>query len=161
VPESVSRIPFSLEEEHTLGSMARWMRFMAVVGICAALLMLLFLVLGIGVYSSMHGLAATSSDPRMAKVEAFIIANGALPYLFACVFLVAAGIALWQNMVLFHAGDDFHLVATTDTADLDYLASGLDRLRMFFKIQVLTIVITVSLAFVSGVVVVGMWGSRS
>ena len=71
--------------------------------------------------------------------------NGVMPYLVACGFLVVAGVTLWQNMVLFHAGDDFHLVATTDMADLDYLARGLDRLRLFFKIQIFTIVSALSL----------------
>src|ERR1043166_1637135 len=39
--QPLSRIPLSKEEELTVGSMARWMRFMAVVGICGALFMLL------------------------------------------------------------------------------------------------------------------------
>ena len=160
MPEPLSRLPLSLEEEHTVGSMARWMRFMAIVGICGALVMLLVVVLAIGTYSSLHGLASPSSDPRWAKIQSFIDSSWPLPYVLACAFLLAATVALWQNMILYHAGDDFHLVASTDTADLDYLARGLDRLRTFFKIQVLTVVVAVSVAFVTGVVFVSMFRSH-
>jgi uncharacterized membrane protein (UPF0182 family) len=156
MPEPLSRIPLSLEEEHTVDSMARWMRFMAIVGICGALAMLLVIILAVGMYSSLHGIDAPTSDPRWPKIQAAIIASGSLPYFLGLAFLVAAAVSLWQNMILFSAGDDFHLVARTDTADLDYLAHGLDRLRTFFKIQVLTVAIAVAVAFVTGVVVVGL-----
>lgn len=155
MPESLSRVPLSLEEEHTVGSMARWMRFMAVVGICGGFVMLFVFVLSAGVYSSLHALVRVgpATDPRVAKLAAFIDSNGALPYVLGCVLLVAAAVTLWQHMILFHAGDDFHLMATSDTADLDYLARGLDRLRSFFKIQVLAVVVALSLALVTAVVV--------
>jgi hypothetical protein len=151
----LSRVPLSLEEEHTVGSMARWMRFMAVVGIAGGFVMLFVLVLGMGVYSSLHTLVRVgpTTDSRVAKIAAFIAANGGMPYLLGFVLLVAATVIVWQNMILFHAGDDFHLMATTDTADLDYLARGLDRLRSFFKIQVLAIIAVLSLTFVSALVV--------
>jgi hypothetical protein len=151
VPESLSRVPLSLEEEHTVGSMARWMRFMAVVGICGGLILLFVLVLVTGVFSSFHTLipVGPTTDPRAAKVAAFAASNGVMPYLVGVVLLVAAAVTLWQNMVLFHAGDDFHVMATTDTADLDYLARGLDRLRTYFKIQVLAVIVALSLAFVT------------
>lgn len=160
VSEPLSRIPLSLEEEHTVDSMARWMRFMAIVGICGALAMVLVVILAIGVFSTLHGVDAPTSDPRWLKIQAIIITSGSLPYALGAAFLLAACVALWQNAILFHAGDDFHRVATTDTADLDYLAHGLDRLRTFFKIQVLTVVIAVVVALVTGVVVVGMMRSH-
>jgi hypothetical protein len=136
--------------------MARWMRFMAVVGICGALVMLLVVMVAIGAYSSLHGIGAMASDPRLAKIQAFVDSNRPLPYILTCAFLAAAAVALWQNMFLYHAGDDFHLVATTDTADLDYLARGLDRLRSFFKIQVLVVAIAVGLTIVTGIVAAAM-----
>jgi hypothetical protein len=159
VPEPLSRIPLSLEEEHTVGSMARWMRFMAIVGICGALVMLLVVVLATGAYSGLHEIAASSSDPKWLRIEAFVLAHRLLPYVFGGAFVLAAGVALWQNMILYHAGDDFHLMASTDAADLDYLARGLDRLRTFFKIQVLTVVVAVSVAFATGIIAVGLWRS--
>ena len=160
MPEPLARIPLTLEEEHTVASMSRWMRFMAIVGICGALVMILVVMLAIGVYSSLHGIDAPTSDPRWPRIQAIIIASGTLPYALGGAFLLAAAVALWQNTILFRAGDDFHLVATTDTADLDYLALGLDRLRTFFKIQVLTAVIAVAVAFVTGVVIVGLMRSH-
>ena len=157
MPETLSRIPLSKEEELTLGSMSRWMRFMAVVGICGALAMLLIIVLASGAYSSMHGIEGPANDPEWIKFQAFIAAVGFLPYVLAAAFLAAAGVALWQNMTLFHAGDDFHLVASTDTADLEYLAKGLDRLRLFFKIQVLTVAIALCVTIVVGIVAAAMY----
>lgn len=154
MPEPESRVPLSPQEEHTVGSMARWMRFMAVVGICGGFAMLFFVVLGTGLYTSLHALVRVgpTSDPRWAKIAAFMASNGAMPYLLGCAFLLVAVVTLWQNMILFHAGDDFHLVATTDTADLDYLAKGLDRLRLFFKIQVLAVLAALTLTLVTGLV---------
>jgi len=154
MPEPLSRVPLSLEEEHTVGSMARWMRFMAIVGICGGLVMLFFLVLGTGLYTSARVLSriGPTSDPRWAKIAAFMTSSGVIPYLLVLAFLVVALVTLWQNMVLFRAGDDFHLVATTDTADLDYLAKGLDRLRLFFKIQVLAVIVALSLTLLTALV---------
>lgn len=153
MPESLSRVPLSLEEEHTVGSMARWMRFMAVVGICGGFAMLFFLVLGTGLYSvHVFSYIGPTSDARWAKIAAFMASSGAMPYLLICAVLLVAFVTLWQNMVLFHAGDDFHVVTTTDTADLDYLAKGLDRLRLFFKIQVLAVVAALSLTVLAAVV---------
>jgi hypothetical protein len=145
VEENLSRIPFSPQEEHTISSMARWMRFMAVVGIVGSILLLLFAVLGVGLYSAAHGLA--ESSPNWVKLQKFIDEAGWLVYLVLAVFLLAAAVALWQNFALYHAGDYFDLVARTDVADQDYLARGLDKLRTYFKIQVLIVLITVAVAF--------------
>src|SRR4051812_33891633 len=98
------RIPLSVEEEHTVTSMARWMRFMAVVGICGSLFMLLLVVLGAGIYSTVQSMAKAAADPEWAKIQAFLASHGWIPYLLGAVFLVAAGISLWQNMILYHAG---------------------------------------------------------
>src|SRR5262249_49946433 len=106
----MSRLPLSLEEEHTVGSMARWMGLMAVVGICGGFVMLFVFMLAAGTYSSFQAFihVGPTTDPRVAKIVAFIASNGALPWVFGGVLLLAAGVTLWQNMILFHAGDDFH-----------------------------------------------------
>ncbi len=158
--EPLSRIPLSPEDEHTVSSMARWMRFMAVVGICGSLFMLLVVVLGAGIYSSMQGMAKSSTDPEFAKIQSFIAAHGWVPYWLGLVFVLAAAVSLWQNMILYHAGDDFQLVATTDAADLEYVARGLDRLRSFFKIQVLTVVIAIGVSLITGLVALGTFTSK-
>jgi hypothetical protein len=148
VAENLSRIPFTRAEEETIRSMARWMRFMAVVGIVVCILMLFFVVLGAGLFSAGRGLVQAS--PKWAEVERFFEDVGSWLYVLLGVFLLAAIVSLWQNFALYHAGDSFHLVADTDVADVDYLTQGLDKLRTFFKIQVLVAVISVVVAFVVG-----------
>jgi hypothetical protein len=145
VEEDLARVPFTREEEQTIASMARWMRFMAVVGIVGALLLLFFAVLGVGLLSAVWGLG--ESSPEGAERRR-VLADAApwLSLLLAAV-LVTAAAALWQNFALYRASDYFNLVARTDLADLDYLARGLDRLRVFFKVQVLIVVVTVVVAF--------------
>ena len=156
--EPLSRIPLSKEEELTVGSMSRWMRFMSIVGICGALVMLVVIVLASGVYSSMRGVSAAHADSDWAKAHKFFDALGALPYGLAAVFLLLAAIAIWQNMMLYHAGDDFNLVATTDTSDVEYLASGLDRLKTFFKVQVLSVAVSLTVVLVAALVVAMLAG---
>jgi hypothetical protein len=141
VQEKLAHIPFTPEEEQTITSMARWMRFMAVVGIAAGILMLFVVVLGVGLFSALQGLG--ESSPQWAGVQKVLDQAGAWVYFVLAAFLLAAGAALWQNVALYHASDSFDLVARTDVADLDYLAHGLDRLRTFFKIQVLVVLVTV------------------
>jgi hypothetical protein len=145
VEEKLSRIPFTREDEQTVISMARWMRFMAVVGIVGGILMLVCLVLGVGLFAAAQELA--QSSPKWAELKGLFEQAGPLLYLMLAVFLLMAIAALWQNFALYHAGDYFNLVARTDVADLDYLARGLDKLRLFFKIQVLVVIVTVAVAF--------------
>jgi hypothetical protein len=134
-------------EEETISSMARWMRFIAVLGIIGGILMLVVVVVGVGMFSVMRGLGATV--PKWAELERFLEATGPLLYVMLAVALLAVAVSLWQNFSLYHAGDFFDRVARTDVADLDYLASGLDRLRMYFKIQVLAVIVFVAVAFVT------------
>jgi hypothetical protein len=145
VEEKLARIPFTRDDEQTISSMARWMRFMAVVGIVAGSLMLFFVVLGVGLFSATQALG--QSSPKWADLERFFNEVGPWLYFVLAVFLLAAICALWQNFALYHAGDYFNLVARTDIADLDYLTHGLDKLRTFFKVQVMFMLITVVVAF--------------
>jgi hypothetical protein len=130
------------------------MRFMAVVGIVAGIAMLFFLVLGVGLFAAIHELDASS--PKMAEFVKLLDQVGNLVYVMAAAFLLIALAALCQNFALYHAGDYFNLVARTDVADLDYLSQGLDKLRVFFKIQVLIAVIAVVVAFVTGLIIVAV-----
>jgi hypothetical protein len=150
-----SRIPFSREEEHTISSMARWMRFMAIVGLVGAGTILLLLVGALGVYAITPELAKSSAT--LARLQTFVDANSVAVYALVGAFLFAVGVGFWQNMVLYHAGDDFDLIARTDVADIDYLAHGLDKLRTFFKVQVLAIAAMMAIALVAGIVVATMW----
>ena len=146
--ENLSRIPFTREEEETISSMARWMRFMAVVGIVSGFLILFVLVLGAGLIAAGQELGESSS--KWADLKKLIDETGLLLYCILAIFLLMVIAALWQNFALYHAGDYFNLVARTDVADLDYLARGLDKLRIFFKIQVVVVLVTVAVAFGTG-----------
>ena len=150
-----SRIPFSREEELTVTSMARWMRFMAVVGLVGAGTILLLLVAALGMYAMAPEFAASS--PGLARLQTFLGANSLAVYALLAAFLFAVGVGFWQNMVLYHAGDDFDLIARTDVADVDYLAQGLDKLRSFFKVQVLAIAAMLAIVFIAAIVVGLMW----
>lgn len=150
-----SRIPFTREEEHTISSMARWMRFMAIVGLVGAGTILLILIAALGMYAIAPEFAATS--PGLARLQTFVGANSVAVSALLAAFLFAVGVGFWQNMVLYHAGDDFDLVARTDVADVDYLAHGLDKLRSFFKVQVLAIAAMLAIVFIAGIVVATMW----
>jgi hypothetical protein len=156
--ENMSRIPFSAAEEETISSMARWMRFIAVLGIIGGILMLVVVVVGVGLFSAAHGFGA--NVPRWGEVERFLEATGPLIYVMLVVALLVVAVTLWQNFSLYHAGDFFDRVARTDVADLDYLASGLDRLRMYFKIQVLAVVVFVAVSFVTAFATVAVISHR-
>jgi hypothetical protein len=144
VEDNLARIPFAPQEEETIASMARWMRFMAVIGIIGGILMAFAVVVGIGLVSAGQGLGEAS--PKWADVQRTLDQAGPWLYGLLAVGLLAAAVSLWQNFALYHAGDNFQLVARTDVADLDYLARGLDKLRTYFKIQVLVVVVTVAVA---------------
>jgi hypothetical protein len=152
--ENLSRIPFSRAEEQTIGSMARWMRFMAVVGIVGAFLLLFFAVLGLGLLAVAQGLGEDS--PKWAERMRSVNEVGPMLYALLAVFLLAALVSLWQNFALYRAGDHFHAVAATDVADLDYLARGLDKLRIYFKVQVLVVIVTVGVAFGAALTLVAL-----
>ena len=67
--ENLSRIPFTREEEETISSMARWMRFMAVVGIVSGFLILFVLVLGAGLIAAGQELGE-KLDKILEKLDA-------------------------------------------------------------------------------------------
>lgn len=152
--ENLSRIPFSRVEEQTIASMARWMRFMAVVGIVGGFMLLFFAVLGLGLVAMAQGLGDDS--PKWAERLRSINETGGVLYALLAVFLLAAIVSLWQNFALYRAGDHFHAVAVTDVADLEYLSRGLDRLRIYFKVQVLIVVVTVATAFGAALTLVAL-----
>jgi len=144
VEEKLARVPFTSQETATIAGMARWMRFMAVVGLVAGFLLVFFVVLGFGLCAALQGMG--SSSPELAKFQQLMQNVGLFIYLLLGVFLIAALASLWQSFALYQAGDYFGLVARTDDADVDHLASGLDKLRTFFKVQVLLMVASLALA---------------
>lgn len=152
--DTVARIPFSRQDEQTIGSMARWMRFMAVVGIVGGIFMLILLLLGVGLVAAGSELGQTS--PKWGELRRFFEETGTLLYFLLAVVLLAAVASLWQNFALYHAGDYFDRVAKTDIADLDYLQHGLDKLRVYFKVQVMVMVVSVAVAVGTGLAIVAV-----
>lgn len=150
--DNVARIPFARQDEQTIASMARWMRFVAVVGIVGSILMLILLLLGAGLVAAGSELGQTS--PKWVELRRFFEETGTLLYFLLAVILLAAVASLWQNFALYYAGDYFERVATTDVADLDYLQHGLDKLRVYFKVQVLVMIVTVAVAVGTALAVV-------
>lgn len=129
---SLSRIPFRLEDERMIASMARWMRFIATITIVGGFLMILLTLTGTIVVSY----ALRTGTIHLGKIEPLIRANpvvfGSLGFfsLITAVMTIVAGFALHQ------AGEDFDHVARTDTADQDYVADGLAKLKSYFKVIV-------------------------
>ncbi len=152
--EKLARIPFTRAEEHTIASMAGLMRVIGAVGIVIGILIVVVVVLGAGLLTAAYALAEAS--PRWADMGRAADAAGVWLYVAFGVGLLAAAVTLWQNQALYQAGGDFQLVARTDVADVDHLAHGLDRLRTYFKIQVLVVLVTVAVAFVTALSVVAV-----
>lgn len=145
----LSRIPFRAQDEAMIASMSRWMRFIAVYTIIVGLLLLLAALVGVSFLSLSQTLGEPPPELRklMAEAGALIIA-----VLATAVFLAA--FVVWSGFALYQAGDYFGLVARTDLADQDNLAKGFDKLRMYYKINVLLALAAVVLGLLVGVGVV-------
>jgi hypothetical protein len=107
-----------------------------------------------GLLSPARGLGEVS--PKLAGFQQVTAEAGSWLYLLLAVFLLAAIAALWRSVALYQAGDDCDRVARTDAADLEYLASGLDKLRTFFNIQVLVVLVTAVVALTTALVLVAL-----
>lgn len=130
---SMSRIPFHPEDERMIASMSVWMRFIGIFTIIGGFLTLFVALLLIALFSTIQHFEQTELRQFYAQLS-----NG-WPFLFGIGILVLAvsGMTIWAGGALHQAGEDFKLVASTDVADQLYLARGLDRLRLFFKLEVL------------------------
>lgn len=137
----LSRIPFRTEDELMIISMARWMRFIAMVTIVVGFIML-FVVLTSLVFGSM---ILSGALPQLRVKVA--IAPPPLLWALGGFAILVAGLSVVSGFLLHLASDDFEKVARTDEADQDFLANGLALLGTYFKIHVAVTV----LSFVVGV----------
>lgn len=129
-PDSLARIPFSKHDELMIASLAKWMNFMGWFQMFAGVAMLLLLVAVATV--------AGHIVPKSLKAQ-----SGTLGLLG----LLLAGLAvviIWGGSLLTAAADRFKLVALTDEADQDFLATGFGKLKTFFLIEVATGFITIA-----------------
>ena len=146
----LSRIPFSPRAEQTIRALANWMQVAAVISMVAAGAKL------VAAFTPRRDFSNVVDAVVTFLIGLWIYQAGPWLSVALAIALVAAAVSLWQNFALYHAGDYFNLVARTDTADLDYLARGLDRLLTYFKIQVLLVAVTVAVAFGAALAVVAV-----
>jgi hypothetical protein len=130
---SLSRIPFRVEDELMIASMALWMRFIGIVTIIGGLLLLFVTALLI----SMASVLPYLQDTELRQFQNHL-ANAGVPLVGLSLVLFALSVlTVWAGWVLHQAGENFKLVASTDVADQLYLSRGLDQLRLFFKLEVI------------------------
>lgn len=140
--KALTRIPFGAEDEATILSMARWMRFIAIVTIVAALLTM-FVVLVISVYASLTPLPVRV---RWGQGEQVLILREIYLLAAAIVGLAMASVNLYLGFLLYQASEDFERVARTDVADQTLVVAGLDRLRRYFQVFVAVTILVFALA---------------
>ena len=130
---SLSRIPFRPEDEVMISSMAVWMRFIGAFTILAGILLLFGVLLLLALFSTVQHFEDSGLEQFHRQLQ-----GGGVPLAgLGVVVLVLSGMTIWAGMALYQAGENFTQVATTDVADQEYLARGLDKLRLFFKLEVL------------------------
>lgn len=130
----LSRIPFRVEDELMIASMARWMGFIGWFVMVVSAIGLFFILLG----SLFCMFVLGSSEQMLEKMGSFgefLQANqSTLAFLFAALLLLNS-MQIAAGYYLYWASRDFDNVARTDEADQDFLASGLTRLRDAAKIS--------------------------
>lgn len=129
------RIPFTEEDERRIASAATWGLIVSISSIVTALISLAVQVQSLGeldraVPSEMRGLMAP------------VLAAGAIQALLTTLF----------NVWLLQASLAFRKVATTDEADQAHLLTGFRKLRAYFMIQVILILVVIGLGIVAATV---------
>ena len=69
---SLSRIPFRVRDELMIASMARWMRFVAIIKVVSGLVMAFFILVGIIYFSAVLGTGSGATSPSVT-----VTVNGA------------------------------------------------------------------------------------
>ena len=95
---SLSRIPFRLEDERMIASMARWMRFIATITIVGGFLMVLLTLVGATVVSH----ALRTGTIHLGKIEPLIREN---PLVFGALGVFSLITAVMTIVAGFTAGD--------------------------------------------------------
>ena len=143
---SLMRSPFAAADELTIISMARWMRFIAIVTIISGLLTFTAVIVGV----FFVGLMTVPLTLRVGHGADLLVVHRGYLMLGACFALALSLVNLYIGSVLYQAADAFDRVAQTDEADQKYLAFGVERLKRYFQ----TFVVLAILAFLVGVAVV-------
>lgn len=112
-----NRIPFTEEDERRIASAATWGMIVALTSIAAGVLSLL---------------VQSSLMLRFGSLDKALL-----------VPLVQAGITVMINVWLLQASQAFRKVALTDEADQAYLLQGFRKLRGYFMVQVILILLAI------------------
>jgi hypothetical protein len=165
---SLSRIPFSVRDELMIASMARWMRFIAIINVVGGLVMAFLVLVGI-IYFEAVLKAGPTAGPAAAAPTITVTANGAraemsgeqlrriisdnpVTFLGLGGFgLILAVVGTILGFVLYQAADDFDRVARSDVADQDYITAGIAQLTTYFKVSILLGVASVLVAIAAGI----------
>jgi len=127
--QPLARVPFEIDDEKTIASMAKWMMFIAVVHFIISFLIL------IGSCFAGFGVAMAPTATGVGGSPAAVAIGAMITML---VFMVLTFIVLLvQGVLLAKASSSFKAVATTDHADQDHLAAGFRRMRVFFLFEVI------------------------
>jgi len=165
---TLSRIPFTLRDELTIVSMARWMRFIGVVKVVSGLITVLVLLVGIifigAVLSSVVAPQAGGDAPTVTvsvngntrqvpleRIRRVVADNQITFYALGAFGLILGGAATVLGFVLYQAADNFEHVARTDVADQDYITAGVTQLNTYFKVSILLGLATVLVAITAGI----------
>ncbi|MCX4243956.1 hypothetical protein [Paraliomyxa miuraensis] len=132
------RIPFTEEDERRIASAATWGVIVAVSSLATGVISLL-----------VQMQALSSLPPGLSRLGSGFFVKGALG-----ASLVQAVIVVLINVWLLQASLSFRKVALTDEADQAHLLTGFRRLRAYFMVQVVLLMLLVGLVLFG--VVVGL-----
>ncbi len=129
------RIPFTEEDERRIASAATWGLIVSISSIVTALISLAVQVQSLGELDR-------AVPNEMRDLMAPVLAAGAIQALLTTLF----------NVWLLQASLAFRKVATTDEADQAHLLTGFRKLRAYFMIQVILILVVIGLGIVAATV---------
>ena len=115
------RIPFTAEDESRIASAATWGTIVSVCSLVGGAISLITSLVAMGSLPSSFGFPGAG----------FI----------GIVSLVVVAITVMLNVWLLQASGAFRKVAATDEADQQYLLEGFRKLRLYFEVQVVLILI--------------------
>ena len=153
--ESLSKIPFSVEDELMIASMARWMGFMGRFIIIVSILGVFFILLGL-VFCLLMLASGDELLGKMGPFGRFIDDNKATLVVLMTGLLLLNSLQIAAGYYLFWASRDFDNVARTDEADQDFLAAGLTRLKTTAKISTTVAIFQLLVNILAGMALVGV-----
>jgi hypothetical protein len=132
--QSLSRIPFRVEDELMIASMARWMGFIGRFVMIVSAIGLFLVLLGFCFCLLMFAGSGAIIE-KLGPFGEFLKENQSTLMVLAAAMCLLNALQIAAGYYLFWASRDFDNVARTNEADQDFLASGLTRLKNCAKIS--------------------------